>query len=79
MKSDSQVITSCVIPINVTGVQFHRDASVHCSLIHSQSILQRRRKLRRRKTVIGIPRSVQQDLGMFNLSPNLEPYDLSYL
>uniref|UniRef100_A0A8C7RUA7 Nance-Horan syndrome protein n=1 Tax=Oncorhynchus mykiss TaxID=8022 RepID=A0A8C7RUA7_ONCMY len=62
MKSDSQVITSCVIPINVTGVQFHRDSSVHCSLIHSQSVLQRRRKLRRRKTVIGIPRSVQQDL-----------------
>ncbi|XP_040896807.1 Nance-Horan syndrome protein [Toxotes jaculatrix] len=62
MKSSSQVITSCVIPINVTGVGFDRDASVRCSLVHSQSVLQRRRKLRRRRTVAGVPRQVQQDL-----------------
>uniref|UniRef100_A0A8D3CKU2 Nance-Horan syndrome a (congenital cataracts and dental anomalies) n=1 Tax=Scophthalmus maximus TaxID=52904 RepID=A0A8D3CKU2_SCOMX len=62
MKSSSQVINSCVIPINVTGVGFDRDASVRCSLVHSQSLLQRRRKLRRRRTVAGIPRQVQQDL-----------------
>ncbi|XP_068174622.1 actin remodeling regulator NHS isoform X2 [Antennarius striatus] len=62
MKSNSQVINSCVIPINVTGVGFDRDASVRCSLVHSQSALQRRRKLRRRRTVAGIPRQVHQDL-----------------
>nr|XP_020459122.1 Nance-Horan syndrome protein isoform X2 [Monopterus albus] len=62
MKSNSQVITSCVIPINVTGVGFDRAASVRCSLVHSQSLLQRRRKLRRRRTVAGIPRQVQLDL-----------------
>ncbi|XP_056133068.1 actin remodeling regulator NHS [Lampris incognitus] len=79
MKTDSQVITSCIVPINVTGkyevpsladpsrhvllrVGFDRDASVRCSLVHSQSLLQRRRKLRRRKTVTGIPRQVHQDL-----------------
>ncbi|XP_041862427.1 Nance-Horan syndrome protein isoform X2 [Melanotaenia boesemani] len=62
MKCNSQVITSCVIPINVTGVGFDRDASVRCSLVHSQSVLQRRRKLRRRRTVAGLPRQVQQDL-----------------
>ncbi|KAM7013275.1 actin remodeling regulator NHS [Tautogolabrus adspersus] len=62
MKSSSQVINSCVIPINVTGIGFDRDASVRCSLVHSQSVLQRRRKLRRRRTVAGVPRQVQQDL-----------------
>ncbi|TKS74865.1 Nance-Horan syndrome protein [Collichthys lucidus] len=62
MKSSSHVINSCVIPINVTGVGFDRDASVRCSLVHSQSVLQRRRKLRRRRTVAGVPRQVQQDL-----------------
>ncbi|XP_022055976.2 actin remodeling regulator NHS isoform X1 [Acanthochromis polyacanthus] len=62
MKCSSQVITSCVIPINVTGIGFDRDASVRCSLVHSQSVLQRRRKLRRRRTVAGVPRQVQQDL-----------------
>ncbi|XP_063810001.1 actin remodeling regulator NHS [Pseudophryne corroboree] len=62
MKQDSQVITSCIIPINVTGVGFDREASIRCSLVHSQSVLQRRRKLRRRKTISGIPRRVQQEI-----------------
>uniref|UniRef100_A0A8C1V4P4 Nance-Horan syndrome a (congenital cataracts and dental anomalies) n=1 Tax=Cyprinus carpio TaxID=7962 RepID=A0A8C1V4P4_CYPCA len=61
MKTDSQIINSCIVPINVTGVGFDREASVRCSLVHSQSVLQRRRKLRRRKTITGIPRCVQQD------------------
>ncbi|KAG5833525.1 hypothetical protein ANANG_G00276830 [Anguilla anguilla] len=62
LRNESQVISSCIIPINVTGVGFDREASVRCSLVHSQSVLQRRRKLRRRKTISGIPRRVQQDL-----------------
>ncbi|KAM5221650.1 actin remodeling regulator NHS isoform 4-T4 [Ctenodactylus gundi] len=62
MKQDAQVISSCVIPINVTGVGFDREASIRCSLVHSQSVLQRRRKLRRRKTISGIPRRVQQEI-----------------
>ncbi|XP_059393197.1 actin remodeling regulator NHS isoform X9 [Carassius carassius] len=62
IKDDSQVISSCIIPINVSGVGFDREASARCSLVHSQSVLQRRRKLRRRKTITGIPKRVQQDL-----------------
>uniref|UniRef100_A0A4W4EF00 Nance-Horan syndrome b (congenital cataracts and dental anomalies) n=1 Tax=Electrophorus electricus TaxID=8005 RepID=A0A4W4EF00_ELEEL len=62
IKNESQVISSCIIPINVTGVGFDREASARCSLVHSQSVLQRRRKLRRRKTITGIPRRVQQDM-----------------
>ncbi|XP_047657213.1 Nance-Horan syndrome protein isoform X3 [Tachysurus fulvidraco] len=62
MKNDSHVISSCIIPINVTGAGFDREASARCSLVHSQSVLQRRRKLRRRKTITGIPRRVQQDM-----------------
>uniref|UniRef100_A0A672TA27 NHS actin remodeling regulator n=1 Tax=Sinocyclocheilus grahami TaxID=75366 RepID=A0A672TA27_SINGR len=62
IKNDSQVISSCIIPINVSGVGFDREASARCSLVHSQSVLQRRRKLRRRKTITGIPKRVQQDM-----------------
>lgn len=47
----------------VAGVGFDRDASVRCSLVHSQSVLQRRRKLRRRRTIAGVPRQLQHDLG----------------
>ncbi|XP_057696110.1 actin remodeling regulator NHS isoform X2 [Corythoichthys intestinalis] len=63
MKCDSRVVASCVIPINVTGVGFDRDASVRCSLVHSQSLLQRRRRLRRRRTVAGVPRQLR-DLAL---------------
>ncbi|XP_039770110.1 Nance-Horan syndrome protein isoform X1 [Ornithorhynchus anatinus] len=62
MKQDAQVVSSCIIPINVTGVGFDREASIRCSLVHSQSVLQRRRKLRRRKTISGIPRRVHQEI-----------------
>ncbi|ROI16215.1 Nance-Horan syndrome protein [Anabarilius grahami] len=62
IKNDSQVISSCIIPINVSGLGFDREASARCSLVHSQSVLQRRRKLRRRKTITGIPKRVQQDM-----------------
>ncbi|XP_060900193.1 actin remodeling regulator NHS [Labrus mixtus] len=60
--SDSHAVSSCIIPINVTGVGFDREASARCSLVHSQSVLQRRRKLRRRKTITGIPKRVQHDM-----------------
>ncbi|XP_061608560.1 actin remodeling regulator NHS isoform X2 [Phyllopteryx taeniolatus] len=59
---ESRAVSSCIIPINVTGVGFDREASARCSLVHSQSVLQRRRKLRRRKTITGIPKRVQQDM-----------------
>ncbi|XP_077419827.1 actin remodeling regulator NHS isoform X5 [Vanacampus margaritifer] len=62
-SDDSRAVSSCIIPINVTGVGFDREASARCSLVHSQSVLQRRRKLRRRKTITGIPKRVQQDMG----------------
>ncbi|XP_063067975.1 actin remodeling regulator NHS [Engraulis encrasicolus] len=62
LKSDPHAVSSCIIPINVSGVGFDREASARCSLVHSQSVLQRRRKLRRRKTITGIPRRVQQDM-----------------
>ncbi|XP_077568574.1 actin remodeling regulator NHS isoform X1 [Stigmatopora nigra] len=61
-SEDSTAVSSCIIPINVTGVGFDREASARCSLVHSQSVLQRRRKLRRRKTITGIPKRVQQDM-----------------
>lgn len=62
IKSQSQAVVSCVVPIDITGAVFDRDASVRCSLVYSQSVIQRRRKLRRRKTIPGFSRQEQQDL-----------------
>ncbi|KAK2491068.1 hypothetical protein MC885_011751 [Smutsia gigantea] len=46
----------------IAGVSFDREASICCSFVHSQSVLQQRRKLRRRKTNSGIPRRVLQEI-----------------
>ncbi|XP_042190110.1 Nance-Horan syndrome protein [Callorhinchus milii] len=62
MRQEAQAVTSCVIPINVTGVGFERQVSGRYSFVHPQSVLQRRRKLRRRKTISGIPRRVPQEI-----------------
>ncbi|XP_038658451.1 Nance-Horan syndrome protein isoform X2 [Scyliorhinus canicula] len=62
MRQQAQAIASCVIPINVTGVGFERQVIGRYSFVHPQSVLQRRRKLKRRKTISGIPRRVQQEI-----------------
>uniref|UniRef100_UPI00398E64BF actin remodeling regulator NHS n=1 Tax=Pristiophorus japonicus TaxID=55135 RepID=UPI00398E64BF len=62
MRQQAQAISSCVIPINVTGVGFERQVIGRYSFVHPQSVLQRRRKLKRRKTISGIPRRVQQEI-----------------
>ncbi|XP_078088509.1 actin remodeling regulator NHS-like isoform X2 [Mustelus asterias] len=63
MRQQAQAISSCIIPINVTGVGFERQVIGRYSFVHPQSVLQRRRKLKRRKTISGIPRRVQQEIA----------------
>ncbi|XP_072901948.1 actin remodeling regulator NHS isoform X2 [Hemitrygon akajei] len=60
MRQQAQAISSSVIPINVTGVGFERQVIGRYSFAHPQSALQRRRKLKRRKTISGIPRRVHE-------------------
>ncbi|XP_078265607.1 actin remodeling regulator NHS-like isoform X2 [Rhinoraja longicauda] len=63
MRQQAQAVSSTVIPINVTGVGFERQVIGRYSFAHPQSALQRRRKLKRRKTICGLPRRVQQEIG----------------
>ncbi|XP_055500900.1 actin remodeling regulator NHS isoform X2 [Leucoraja erinacea] len=63
MRQQAQAVSSTVIPINVTGVGFERQVIGRYSFAHPQSALQRRRKLKRRKTISGLPRRVQQEIG----------------
>ncbi|XP_048458646.1 Nance-Horan syndrome protein isoform X2 [Rhincodon typus] len=62
MRQQAEAISSCVIPINVTGVGFERQVIGRYSFVHPQSVLHRRRKLKRRKTISGIPRRVHQEI-----------------
>ncbi|XP_059842687.1 NHS-like protein 1 isoform X3 [Hypanus sabinus] len=63
MRQQAQAIQTDVIPINVTGESFDRQASCRRSLVHSDSPLRRTTKIKRRRTITGLPEAVQKELG----------------
>ncbi|XP_062912532.1 NHS-like protein 1 isoform X2 [Mobula hypostoma] len=63
MRQQAQAIQTDVVPINVTGESFDRQASCRRSLVHSNSPLRRTTKIKRRRTITGLPEAVQKELG----------------
>ncbi|XP_069786820.1 NHS-like protein 1 isoform X2 [Narcine bancroftii] len=63
MRQQAQAIQTDVVPINVTGESFDRQAGNRRSLVHSNTPLRRPTKIKRRKTITGLPESVQKELG----------------
>uniref|UniRef100_A0A8C4Q4Q3 Uncharacterized protein n=1 Tax=Eptatretus burgeri TaxID=7764 RepID=A0A8C4Q4Q3_EPTBU len=56
-------IFSAVIPINVSGKSFERQASVRRSFAASESVARRKKRLQRRKTITGIPEELHKELS----------------
>ncbi|MEE6476216.1 hypothetical protein FKM82_011013 [Ascaphus truei] len=63
MRQESQAVHTDVIPINVTGENFDRQASFRRSLIHTDTVVRRPKKVKRRKTITGIPDNIQKELA----------------
>ncbi|KAM3856602.1 NHS-like protein 1 isoform 2-T2 [Vipera latastei] len=63
MRQQAQAVPTDVIPINVTGENFDRQASIRRSLIYTDSVVRRPKKMKRRKTITGIPDNIQRELG----------------
>ncbi|XP_051954675.1 NHS-like protein 1 isoform X2 [Xyrauchen texanus] len=63
MRQQAQAILTDIIPINVTGETFDRQASIRRSLINTDTLTHRPKKVKRRKTISGIPDSVQWELA----------------
>ncbi|KAI5090667.1 NHS-like protein 1 isoform X7 [Silurus meridionalis] len=63
MRQQAQAILTDIIPINVTGETFDRQASVRRSLINTDTLARRPKKVKRRKTISGVPDNFQQELG----------------
>uniref|UniRef100_UPI00358F2AC4 actin remodeling regulator NHS-like n=1 Tax=Myxine glutinosa TaxID=7769 RepID=UPI00358F2AC4 len=55
-------IFSAVVPINVSGKSFERQASVRRSFAASESVARRKKRLQRRKTITGIPQELHKEL-----------------
>ncbi|XP_051952258.1 NHS-like protein 1 isoform X1 [Xyrauchen texanus] len=62
MRQQAQAILTDVVPINVTGETFDRQASIRRSLINTDTLARRPKKVKRRKTISGMPDSIQQEL-----------------
>ncbi|XP_070589705.1 NHS-like protein 1 isoform X2 [Erythrolamprus reginae] len=62
MRQQAQAIPTDVIPINVTGENFDRQASIRRSLIYTDTVVRRPKKMKRRKTITGVPDNIQREL-----------------
>ncbi|NXH54268.1 NHSL1 protein, partial [Rhabdornis inornatus] len=64
MRQQAQAVQTDVVPINVTGENFDRQASIRRSLIYTDTVVRRPKKVKRRKTITGIPDSIQKELAV---------------
>ncbi|KAM4787281.1 NHS-like protein 1 isoform 4-T4 [Cyanocitta cristata] len=64
MRQQAQAVQTDVVPINVTGENFDRQASIRRSLIYTDTVVRRPKKVKRRKTITGIPDNIQKELAV---------------
>ncbi|XP_076999402.1 NHS-like protein 1 isoform X2 [Tamandua tetradactyla] len=62
MRQQAQTVQADVVPINVTGENFDRQASLRRSLIYTDTLVRRPKKVKRRKTITGVPDNIQKEL-----------------
>ncbi|NXX51551.1 NHSL1 protein, partial [Tricholaema leucomelas] len=64
MRQQAQAVQTDLVPINVTGENFDRQASIRRSLIYTDTVVRRPKKVKRRKTITGIPDNIQKELAV---------------
>ncbi|XP_069090424.1 NHS-like protein 1 isoform X3 [Pleurodeles waltl] len=63
MRQQAQAVLTDVVPINVTGENFDRQASIRRSLVYTDTVVRRPKKVKRRKTITGVPDNIQKELA----------------
>ncbi|XP_072540272.1 NHS-like protein 1 isoform X2 [Salminus brasiliensis] len=76
MRQQAQAILTDIVPINVTGETFDRQASVRRSLINTDTLVRRPKKVKRRKTISGLPDNIQQELAAKGRGGELRPQSM---
>ncbi|XP_052025983.1 NHS-like protein 1 isoform X1 [Apodemus sylvaticus] len=62
-RQQAQTVQADVVPINITGENFDRQAGLRRSLIYTDTLVRRPKKVKRRKTISGIPDILQKELA----------------
>ncbi|XP_050995454.1 NHS-like protein 1 isoform X3 [Labeo rohita] len=76
MRQQAQAVLTDIVPINVTGETFDRQASIRRSLINTDTLVRRPKKVKRRKTISGVPDSVQLELAVKGRGGELRPQSM---
>ncbi|KAI1897251.1 hypothetical protein AGOR_G00081390 [Albula goreensis] len=64
MRQQAKAIPTDIIPINITGETFDRQASIRRSLVNTDTVVRRSKKVKRRKTITGVPDNIQKELAL---------------
>lgn len=63
MSACLEVMVLCLFYCT-SGENFDRQASIRRSLIYTDTVVRRPKKVKRRKTITGVPDNIQRELGM---------------
>ncbi|XP_043962501.1 NHS-like protein 1 isoform X1 [Gambusia affinis] len=76
MRQAAQAVPTDVVPINITGAVFDRQASIRRSLINTDTVPRRPKKVKRRKTISGLPDNINQELAANGRGGELRPQSM---
>ncbi|KAL0967812.1 hypothetical protein UPYG_G00257420 [Umbra pygmaea] len=76
MRMQAQAVPTDIIPINVTGATFDRQASIRRSLINTDTVSRRPKKVKRRKTISGLPDNICSELAAKGHGGELRPHSM---
>lgn len=76
MRLAARAVPTDIVPINVTGAVFDRQASVRRSLINTDTVSRRPKKVKRRKTISGLPDNFNHELAAKAHGGELRPHSM---
>uniref|UniRef100_A0A3Q1ELG1 NHS-like 1b n=1 Tax=Acanthochromis polyacanthus TaxID=80966 RepID=A0A3Q1ELG1_9TELE len=76
MRQAAQAVPTDIVAINVTGAVFDRQASIRRSLINTDTVSRRPKKVKRRKTISGLPDNINQELAAKGRGGELRPHSM---
>ncbi|XP_038583300.1 NHS-like protein 1 isoform X2 [Micropterus salmoides] len=76
MRQTAKAVPTDIVAINVTGAVFDRQASIRRSLINTDTVSRRPKKVKRRKTISGLPDNFNLELAAKGHGGELRPHSM---
>ncbi|XP_017331832.2 NHS-like protein 1 isoform X3 [Ictalurus punctatus] len=73
MRQQAQSVTTDLVPINITGENFDRQANFRRTIINTDTIIRRSKRVKRRKTITGVPDNIKRELANSGQTGNRTP------